>query len=70
MECEYNTSKTASRELVDSLLVGSVLNYAGHRECVRKASQTARLSKRSVELTEIFKRQEQAGGQDKTASIG
>ena len=27
-ESEYNTSKAASRELVDSLLEGSVLNYA------------------------------------------
>ena len=37
-ECAYNTSKTASRELVDSLLGGSILNYVGHRACVRKAS--------------------------------
>ena len=41
-ERAYNTSKASSRELVDSLLVGSVLNYVGHRACVRKASQTAR----------------------------
>ena len=39
-ESAYNTSKASSRELVDSLLVGSVLNYVGHRACVRKASQT------------------------------
>ena len=51
-----NTSKAASRELVDSLLGGSVLHYVGHRACVRKASQTARLSKRSVEISDIFKR--------------
>ena len=62
-ECAYNTSKAASRELVDSLLGGSVLNYVGHRACVRKAIQTARLRKRSVEIAEIFNRQEQAGGQ-------
>ena len=55
-ESDYNTSKVASRELVDSLLGGIVLNYVGHRECVRKASQTAQLSKRSVELAKIFKR--------------
>ena len=30
-ECAYNTSKEASRDLVDSLLGGSVLNYVGHR---------------------------------------
>ena len=41
-ESAFNTSKAASRELVDSLLGGSVLNYVGHRKCVRKASQTAR----------------------------
>ena len=33
-ESAYNISKTASRELVDSLLGGSVLNYVGHRACV------------------------------------
>ena len=38
--CSYNTSKAASREPVDSLLGGSVLNYIGHRACVRKASQS------------------------------
>ena len=60
-ECAYNTSKVASRELVDSLLGGSVLNYVVHRACVRKASQTARLSKRIVDLSELFEWQEQAG---------
>ena len=37
-ESAYNNSKAASREMVDSLLGGSVLNYVGHRACVRKAS--------------------------------
>ena len=64
-ECACNTSKAASRELVDSLLGGSVLNYVGHRACVRKASQSARLSKRIFEMSELFKRQEQAGRQEK-----
>ena len=59
-ECAYNTSKADSRELVDSFLGGSALNYVGHRACVRKASQSARLSKRIVELSELFKRQDQA----------
>ena len=65
-ESAYNTSKAASGELVYSLLGGSALNYVGHRACVHKASQTARRIKMSVELAEIFKRQEQAGGQEKT----
>ena len=30
-ESAYSTSKAASRELVDSLPGGSVLNYVGHR---------------------------------------
>ena len=30
-ESAYNTSKAASRELVDSLLGGSALDYVGHR---------------------------------------
>ena len=57
-ECAYNTSKEASRELVDSLLVGSVLNYVGHRSCVRKSSQSERLSKRIAEMSELFERLE------------
>ena len=67
LSAEYadNTSKAASRELVDSLLGGSVLNYVGHRACVRKAIKLARLRKRIVNLSKIFKRQEQAGGQEK-----
>ena len=64
-ESAYNTSKAASRELVYSLLGGSVLNYVGHRACVRKASQSARLSKRIAELSELLERQEQAGRQEK-----
>ena len=64
MENVYNTSKAASRELVDSLLGGSVLNYVGHRVYVRKASLAARRTKKSVEIVEIFKRQELAGGQE------
>ena len=38
-EWAYNTSNAASRELVDSLLGGSVLNYLAHRACVHKVSQ-------------------------------
>ena len=43
-ECAYNTSKVASMELVESLLEGSGLKYAGHRACVSKANQSAQLS--------------------------
>ena len=64
-ECAYNNSKAASRELVESLLGGSVLNYIGHRACMRKASHSARLSKRISELSNIFKQQEQTGGHEK-----
>ena len=70
VENAYNTSKAASRELVESLLGGSILNYVGHRSCIRKASQTSRQTKMSVKLAEVFRRQGQAGGQEKTASIG
>ena len=35
----YNTSKAASGELVDSLLGGTVLNYVGHRACIRRTSE-------------------------------
>ena len=52
-ECVYNTSKAASRELVESLLGGSVLNYVVHRACVRKGRQSARRSKITIELSEI-----------------
>ena len=41
-ESAYNTSKVASGELVESLLVGSSLNYVGHRAFVRGASAAAR----------------------------
>ena len=69
-ESAYNTSKAASREMVDSLLGGSVLNYVGHRACVRKASQSERLSKRIADLSELFERQEQAGHQEKNPPQG
>ena len=64
-ESAYNTSKAASRELVESLLGGSVLNYVGHRACVHKASQSARMSKRIAEMSELYDRLEQAVRQGK-----
>ena len=60
-----NTSKAASRELLDYLLGGSVLNYVGHRACVRNASQLVRLSKRIAEISELYDRQEKDGSQEK-----
>ena len=64
-ESACNTSKVANMELVDSLLGGSVLNYVGHRACVRKASQPARLSKQIAEMSELYEQQEQALRQEK-----
>ena len=62
-ESAYNTSKAASGKLVDSLLGGSVLNYVGHRECIRKASLAARHAKIHVDLGEVDRRKELEGGQ-------
>ena len=64
-ESAYNTSKVASRELVDSLLGCSLLNYLGRRACACKAIQTARRTKMSVELAEVCRWQEQARGQER-----
>ena len=61
-ESEYNTSKAASGELVDSFLGGSDLNYVGHRACIRKASLVARRAKIHVELGELSRGKELAGG--------
>ena len=52
-ESAYKTSKAASRELVDSLIGGSVLNYVGHRACLRWARLAARSEKMHVEIGEL-----------------
>ena len=52
-DSSYNTSKSASRELVDSLLGGNALNYVGHRACVCKASLAARRARIHVEMREV-----------------
>ena len=65
VESAYNTSTAARGELVDSILEGSVLNYVGHRACVNKAIQMMRHAKMSVELSEIFKQWDQAGGRER-----
>ena len=61
----YNTSKAVIRELIGSLLGGTDRNYVGHRACVRKAIQTARHSKTCVDLGEVARRKELAGGQER-----
>ena len=63
-ESSYNTSKVASGELVDILLVCSALNYVGHRACVRKAIIAARRAEMHVELGELARRKELAVGQE------
>ena len=61
-ESAYTTSKAASRELVDFILGGSDLNYVGHRACVRQASLAARCENMHVELAELSRKMELAGG--------
>ena len=64
VESAYSTSKAASGELVDSLLGGSALNYVGHRASIRKARLAARCAKMHVELGDLARRKDLAGGQD------
>ena len=61
-EIVYNTSKAASRELVDSLLGGSALNYIVHRECIRRASAGESRERRHVEMAELARKKGIAGG--------
>ena len=63
MENAYNTSKAANGELVDSLLVGTALNYVGHRVYVCRASASARRERKLVELAELARRKELANYQ-------
>ena len=64
-ESAYNTSKAASREMVHSLLGGSVLNYVGHRACIGKASLTTRRTNMHVDLGEVARQKELAGIQER-----
>ena len=59
----YNTSKAASGELVDSLLGVTAINYIGHRACVRGARVGARKEWKHVELADLDRRKDIAGGQ-------
>ena len=63
-EITYNTFKADSGELVDSLLGGSALNYVGHRACVRGESAEARKERKYVELADLARQKELAGGQE------
>ena len=64
-ESAYNTSKTASGELEDSLLGGSTLNYVGHRACIRRARFPARRAMMHVEQDELARRKELSVGQER-----
>ena len=64
-ESAYNTSKKASRELVEYILRGSALNYVGHRACICWASLAARHAKMHVELGKLARQKELAGGQER-----
>ena len=61
----YNTSKAASGELLDSVLGGPTLNYVVHRVFVHKASLAARCAKIHVELGELARQKDMAGGQER-----
>ena len=65
-ESAYNTSKETSGELVGSILGNiTALNYVGHRYCVCEASAGARKEKQHVEMADLDRQKELAGGQDK-----
>ena len=61
---DYNNSKAASGELIDSLIGGFALNYVGHRVCVRKSSLASRRAKMYVKLGELARRKKLAGYQE------
>ena len=66
----YNTSKAASRELIDSLLGRSALNYVDHRAIVRKASLAARCANIHVKIGDLARRKYLAGGQERNRLRG
>ena len=68
-ESAYNTSKAASGELVYSLLGSSAFKYVGHRACVRWASLAARIERKHVEMVDLDRQKDLAGGQMRIASI-
>ena len=64
-ESVYNTSKSDSGELIDSLLGGTALNYVSHRACVRGSSMGKRKERKHVELADLARQKELAGGQER-----
>ena len=64
-ESAYNTSKADSREMVDSLLGGSVLNCIGHRAYILKARLAARRTKMHVDLGDLARWKYMTGSQEK-----
>ena len=65
MESAYTTSKVASGELVDSLLGGTTLNYVGHIACLHGASLAVRRERKHLDMAELARRKDLAGGQEK-----
>ena len=64
------TSKEASSVLVKALVEGTELSLAGHRKSVKKASATARASKKSDEEATVAARKVQATAKEKKGSRG
>ena len=62
----YNTSKVVRGELVGSILVGTALNYVGHRDFVRRASTGARKEQKHVEMADLARQKELSGGQERS----
>ena len=59
-ERAYNTSKSASKVLVSSLLVGTKLKYVTHKGCVRRASDYKRKQRELADKAMILRRKELA----------
>ena len=62
-ESAYNTFKVASRELEDSILGGTAINYVGHRACVHRSRLPAMRERKHVEMADMARQKELAGGQ-------
>ena len=65
MESAYNTYKAAIGKLVGSILGGTNINYLGHRDCIPRAGAVARKEWKYLEMAELARRKELAGGQEK-----
>ena len=64
-ECAYNNFKEASEELVDSLLGGTALNYAGNRDFLCRAIVGVRKYWQHMDMSELGKQKELEGGQER-----